>query len=156
MIKKKIIGSGTIALVICGCCVRRMMSNVLAEKPSNRIPASMKAEPATVNSTNLSAAYSLRPVPQIEMRKYIGTSSTSQNRKKSRKSREVNTPRTPVSRISIQAKYSFVRRSMLHEMSTDSNVRPVVSSTSGTLSPSTPTWYCNLNPDPAFVASTQV
>ena len=44
--------------------------------------------------TNLVAEYSLRPDPQMEISRNIGKSSSSQKRKKSRKSSAVNTPRT--------------------------------------------------------------
>src|SRR6266540_2838369 len=76
---------------------------------------------------------------------YIGSSSTSQNRKNRMKSSDANTPSTPVSSTSIQAKYSFDRSVMLQEISTDSSVRKVVSSTSVMLIPSMPTRYCSLN-----------
>ncbi len=99
-----------------------------------------------VYSRNFSAEYSLRPLPQMEMSMYIGTSSTSQNRKKSTKSSAVNTPSTPVSKSSIQAKYSLGRSSMFQEISTESRVRNVVSSTSSMLMPSTPTLYCRRKP----------
>ena len=52
------------------------------------------------------AEYSLRPAPQMEIKKYIGITSISQKMKKSRRSREANTPIMLVSRSSNQAKYS--------------------------------------------------
>ena len=48
---------------------------------------SMKALPRMVKIRNFIAEYSLRPVPQMEMSMYIGTSSSSQNRKNSSRSR---------------------------------------------------------------------
>jgi hypothetical protein len=49
----------------------------------------MNAEPVIVYTRNFIAEYSRRPVPQIEISRNIGTSSISQNRKKSRKSSAV-------------------------------------------------------------------
>ncbi len=43
------------------------------------MPSSITTEPASVNRKNLIAAYSRRAPPQIPIRKYIGTSMTSQN-----------------------------------------------------------------------------
>ena len=42
------------------------------------------------------AEYSRLALPQIPIRKYIGTSMTSQNRKNSRKSSAMNAPSMPV------------------------------------------------------------
>ena len=50
------------------------------------------------------AEYSRRPDPQTEMSRYMGNSSSSQKRKKSRKSIAVNTPSTAVERTMRQAK----------------------------------------------------
>ncbi len=46
------------------------------------------------------AEYSRFALPQMPMRKYIGTSMTSQKRKKSRKSSDMNAPSIPVCRMS--------------------------------------------------------
>ena len=80
------------------------MSNVPALKASARIATSMNAEPVTVYSTNFIAEYSRLPEPHTEMSRYIGNSSSSQNRKKSRKSIAVNTPSTAVESTIRQAK----------------------------------------------------
>ena len=71
-----------------------VMSNVPVEKNSARIPISMNALPSMVKMRNFIAEYSRRPLPHMDMRKNIGISSSSQNRKKSRKSIAVNTPMT--------------------------------------------------------------
>ena len=42
------------------------------------------------------AEYSRLSLPQMPMRKYIGTSITSQNRKNSKKSSDMNAPSIPV------------------------------------------------------------
>src|SRR3989304_4023058 len=119
------------------------MSNVdgSAEKASTRKPTSMSALPLMVKSTNFIAEYSLRPDPQIEIRKYIGISSTSQKRKKRIRSCAVKTPSTPVSNASSQAKYSLDRSSMFHEMSMATTNRNVVRITIVSDRPSTPRKY---------------
>ncbi len=81
------------------------------------------------------------PLPHTEIRKYIGTSSISQNKKNSMKSSALNTPRRLVSSTSSQAKYSFGRRSIRHEISMETRPRNAVSSTSGSERPSSPTAY---------------
>ena len=133
--------SGSTASVIGSPLPSTCMSKVPALTASARMATSMKAEPATVYSTNFIAEYSRRPEPQIEMSRYIGNSSSSQNRKKSRKSIAVNTPRTAVESTIRLAKYARGRCSMLNEMSTEAVVRNVVSTTSGMLSPSTARKY---------------
>src|ERR1700688_1677467 len=50
-----------------------------ALKYSARMPSSMITEPTNVYRKNLIAAYSLRSLPHTPIRKYIGTSITSQN-----------------------------------------------------------------------------
>ena len=121
---------------------RAVMSNVPVEKKSARIPTSMKALPRKVKIRNFIAEYSLRPLPQTAIRKYIGTSSISQKRKKSRKSSAVKTPITAVCNTRSQTKYSRTRCLTLHEAKTAAApIRPV-SSTSGALRPSTPRKYC--------------
>ena len=72
------------------------MSKVPVEKKIIRMPTSMKALPRKVKIRNFIAEYSRRPLPQIEMRKNIGTISSSQRRKKRMKSSAVNTPMTAV------------------------------------------------------------
>ena len=83
---------------------RTAISNVPALKASARMATSMKAEPATVYSTNFIAEYSRRPEPHTEISRYIGNSSSSQKRKKSRKSIAVKTPSTAVERTIRLAK----------------------------------------------------
>ena len=60
------------------------------------IATSMAALPRMVNIRNFIAEYSRRPVPQVEMSIYMGTSSSSQKRKKSKRSLAANTPITAV------------------------------------------------------------
>ena len=69
----------------------------------------INADPNNVYITNFIAEYSLRPEPQIEIIKYIGISSISQKIKKSTKSKEIKTPKTEVSKIKNQKKYSATR-----------------------------------------------
>ncbi len=99
---------------------------------------SMKALPRMVNTRNFMAEYSLRPVPHMEMSRYMGSNSSSQNRKNSKKSREVNTPMTAVCSTSSHAKYSRIRCSTRHEASTAHRPMRAVNNTSGALRPSTP------------------
>ena len=68
------------------------------------MPISIRAEPAIVKRKNFVAAYALFPWPQRPMRKYIGTITTSKQRKKTIRSMAQNTPITPASSSSIQAK----------------------------------------------------
>ena len=77
--------------------------------PRNRIPANITAEPRAVNRKNFTAAWTRRSPPQIPMMKYIGTSMTSQNTKKTSRSRETNTPMIPASSRSIETAYSRTR-----------------------------------------------
>ena len=102
------------------------------------IATSMKAEPRMVKIRNFIAEYSRRPVPQVEISRYIGTSSTSQNRKNSRKSSAVNTPSTAVCSTNSQMKYSRTRWAMWKDTKTAHNPSKPVSITSGALMPSTP------------------
>ena len=60
------------------------------------MPSSITTLPTSVKRKNLIAEYSRLALPQMPMRKYIGTSMTSQNRKNSKKSRETNAPIMPV------------------------------------------------------------
>jgi len=103
-----------------------------------RMPASIIALPNKVYITYFIAEYSLLPVPQMEMRKYIGITSISQKRKKSKRSREQNTPRMLVSRSRSQAKYSRGLKSIFHEIRTTRKPRRVINITRGRLKPSTP------------------
>ena len=68
--------------------------NVPTEKYKPRIATNMKALPSKVNITNFIAEYSFLPVPQIDIKKYIGNNSSSQNMKKRIRSRETKTPIT--------------------------------------------------------------
>src|SRR5581483_3309141 len=121
-----------------------IMSKVPAEKPSVRMPISIAAEPENVNSTYFQAEYCLRPVPQMEIRKYMGTSSISQKMKKRMKSSAVNTPSRLVSSTSNQTKYSLGRRSTRQEMSTAISERNAVSTSIASERPSAPSRYCTL------------
>jgi hypothetical protein len=76
------------------------------------------------------------------MRRNIGTSSSSQKRKKRMRSWAANTPMTAVSSRRSQPKYSRGRSSMFQEMSAATRKRPPVSSMSVALRPSMPMKYC--------------
>ncbi len=60
------------------------------------MPSSITTLPTSVYRKNLIAEYRRFELPQMPIRKYIGTSMTSQNRKKSRKSSDMNAPSIPV------------------------------------------------------------
>ena len=120
------------------------MSNVPVEKNRTRIPTSMNALPSIVNMRNFIAEYSRRPLPQMDMRKNMGMSSSSQNRKNRKKSREVNTPMTAPWRARSQTKYSLTRCPMLQEANIATIPSRPVSRTSGALRPSTARKYCTL------------
>ena len=60
--------------------------------PSASVDASRNAEPNSVYRKNLIAAYSRRSLPHPWMRKYIGTSISSQNTKNRMRSRERKMP----------------------------------------------------------------
>ena len=60
------------------------------------MPSSITTLPMSVKRKNLIAEYSRLSLPQIAIRKYIGTSITSQNRKNSRKSSAMKAPSMPV------------------------------------------------------------
>ena len=98
---------------------------------------SMKALPSKVNITNFIAEYSLRPVPQMEISMYMGSSSSSQNRKNISRSRVANTPITAVCNSSSQMKYSFTRWLTRQEASTAQNPSSPVRAIRGALNPST-------------------
>src|SRR6266704_316812 len=57
-----------------------------------RNPRSMNTDPNTVYRKNLIAAYSRFDDPQTPIRKYIGTRTSSQNTKNSRRSNATNVP----------------------------------------------------------------
>ena len=99
---------------------------------------SMNADPRMVKIRNFIAEYSRRPVPQVEISRYIGISSISQNRKNNRKSSDVNTPITAVCSTNSQMKYSFTRSPMWNDTNTAHNPKSPVSITNGALMPSTP------------------
>ena len=92
------------------------MSNVPVEKYTASSPTNMKALPVKVKSRNFMAECSLRPLPQMEMRKNMGMSSSSQKMKKRTKSCAMKTPITAVCSVSSHAKYSRCRVPMLHEL----------------------------------------
>ena len=114
------------------------MLNVPVEKYSARMPTSMKALPNSVKMMNFMAEYSRRPLPQSEMRKYIGKSSSSQKMKNRTASMETNTPVTAVWSTNSQTKYSFTRTWMFQDAKAAHMPSSAVRSTRGTLSPSTP------------------
>ena len=90
------------------------MSNVCRPPPrselkySARKPSSMKIEPNSVYRKNLIAAYSRFALPQMPIRKYIGTRTSSQNTKNRMRSKAMKVPAIPVSSSSISARKLFV------------------------------------------------
>lgn len=76
----------------------------------------------------------------MEMRKYMGISSSSQKRKKRMRSSEQKTPRMLLSSSSIQMKYSFGLSWIFHDTRTEMTPKNVINMTSGRLKPSTPRW----------------
>ena len=91
-----------------------------------------------VKIMNFIAEYSFLPVPQIEIKKNIGISSSSQNRKNRKKSKDVNTPMTAPCKTNSHMKCSFMRTETLHDAKTATIPRIPVSKTNGALSPSIP------------------
>ena len=69
----------------------------------------MNTDPNSVYRKNLIEAYSRFAEPQIPIRKYIGTSTISQNTKNRIRSNAMNVPAMPVSSSSIIARNAFVR-----------------------------------------------
>ena len=121
-----------------------VISKVPVEKNRARMPTSINALPRMVNMRNFIAEYSrllFGSLPQMAIRKNIGMSSSSQNRKNSRKSSDVKTPITPVWSASSHMKYSRTRLSMLHDASAATSPSSPVSNTIGALMPSTPRKY---------------
>ena len=84
------------------------------------------------------AEYSLRPLPQMDISMYMGTNSTSQNRKKRSRSNDEKTPMTAVWRINSQTKYSRTLMLMRQEASTAHSPSKPVRVIKGALRPSTP------------------
>ena len=105
-----------------------------------RMPASIMALPNRVYTTYFMAEYSFLPLPQMEIRKYMGMTSISQKMKNSNRSREQNTPRMLVSSRRSQAKYCRTLKSTFQEMRTTRKPIRVVKTTRGRLRPSTPKW----------------
>ena len=88
------------------------MSNVCGAGPLKymaRNPRSMKTEPNKVYRKNLIEAYWRFAEPQIPIRKYIGTRTSSQKTKNRIRSNAMNVPAIPVSRSSISARNALVR-----------------------------------------------
>ena len=112
-------------------------SRVPAFKNTPTRAISMAALPKMVNIRNFMAEYSLRPLPHTEMSMYMGTSSSSQKRKNSSRSKETNTPMIAVCKSSSQAKYSRTRIPICHDAKMAQKPSNPVSSTSGALRPST-------------------
>ncbi len=80
-----------------------------------------------------------RSWPQTPIRKYIGISITSQNKKNRNKSSETKTPITPVSSTSRQMKKPFTRWSIdFHDAKIEIGVSSVVRTTRNRLIPSMP------------------
>ena len=117
-----------------------VMSNVPTSGVRNTatIATSIKALPRMVKIKNFMAEYSFRPLPQMDISMYMGTSSTSQNRKKRSRSNEQKTPMTAVWRINSQTKCSRTLKVMCQEASTAHSPSKPVRITKGALRPSTP------------------
>ena len=116
------------------------MLNVPVEKKIASIPISINALPSKVNIRNFIAEYSFLPLPQIDIRKYIGMSSNSQNIKNITRSRETNTPTTAVWSISSQAKYSLTLKVTCQDANTAHTPSMEAKVTNGKLNPSIPMW----------------
>ena len=114
---------------------------------------SMNALPRMVKIRNFIAEYSLRPVPQMEMSMYIGSSSSSQNRKNNSRSIAVKTPMTADWSNSNQMKYSLTRSPTCHDASTADRPSSPVSATSGADSPSTASRYDAFSPTSGIQAN---
>ena len=90
------------------------MSNVWAPPPMSELkniarnPSSMNTDPNSVYRKNLIAAYSRLALPQIPIRKYIGTSTSSQNTKNRIRSNAMNVPAIPVSSSSMSPMNALV------------------------------------------------
>src|SRR5919198_1046535 len=69
----------------------------------------MNTDPNSVYRKNLIAAYSRFADPQIPIRKYIGTSTSSQKMKNRIRSNAMNVPAMPVSSSNWSARNPFVR-----------------------------------------------
>ena len=69
----------------------------------------MNTDPNNVYRKNLMEAYSRLVEPQIPIRKYIGTSTISQNTKNRIRSNAMKVPAMPVSSSSISARNARVR-----------------------------------------------
>src|ERR687891_1170725 len=130
------------------CCAYRWsstMSNVLGSAVKNmaRKPSSMNTEPNKVYRKNLIAAYSRLALPQIPIRKYMGTRTSSQNTKNRIKSNAMNVPAMPVSSTSINARNPFALPGLgtnRHVYTAQRNEMANVSTYRGRLIPSIPTW----------------
>src|SRR4051812_13637683 len=83
------------------------------------------------------------PPPPPPISRYIGTNSASKKMKKTIRSSARNVPSTAVSSTSIAIMYRRTSVVTVHEASTDTGNKKVVSSTSHRLMPSTPTIHCN-------------
>ena len=81
----------------------------LAVKYSARNPSSMNTDPNSVYRKNLMLAYCRFADPQIPIRKYIGTSTSSQKTKNKIRSNEMNVPAIPVISSNVSATNAFVR-----------------------------------------------
>ena len=124
---------------------KTVISKVSVEKYIARIPINKNALPNKVYRRNFIAEYSFRPAPQMEIKKNMGTSSSSQNRKNIMRSKEQNTPKTAVWRTSNQVKYSETLDEIDHDAKTATNIRIEQSKSNGKLKPSIPTRYWTLN-----------
>ena len=80
----------------------------LKQQMPNR-PMISRAEPPISISVSFMAAYSLAPLPQTPINKYIGISATSQNMNMVNMSVQMKKPQTPVERRVNHRKYSLVR-----------------------------------------------
>ena len=114
-----------------------VISKVPVEKKSTSIPISISADPEMVKMRNFMAEYSLRPVPQTEIRKYMGTSSNSQKMKNRTKSKDMKTPNTAVCNTRSQKKCSLTLSFTFQDANTADSPSSPVKNTNGALKPST-------------------
>ena len=108
-----------------------------------RKPSSMNTLPNSVYRKNLSEAYWRLAEPQTAIMKYIGTRTSSQNTKNRIRSKAMNVPAIPVSSSSIRARTPSACPGRAGPPGCRSRRGRTgqVSSNSGRLMPSIPTWY---------------
>src|SRR6478672_5127966 len=95
-------------MIDCRSKVCWWVTGSLAVKYNARNPSSMNTDPNRVYRKNLMLAYWRFADPQIPIRKYIGTSTSSQNTKNKIRSNEMNVPAMPVISSSVSATNALV------------------------------------------------